>query len=571
MAAGAALECQLTACTKPMTGRLASSRVKDSLWRSLQSNLGGLSLREPARVPRLWHNGPVLHKGSTKQPRCLANSSQLLQSPLKAPRRCLPLSFQSTSSLFSKPRESSASPVSSPQLSRFFSSLRTHSLAQETAVSIAHTSEEPPPVRNIVDVLQERDLIESITNETALREAAASTSLKLYLGFDPTAESLHIGHLLGIVILAWFQKCGHTPVAVLGGATARVGDPSGKSIERPVMSNETIERNLAGLEGTLRKLLNFKEGPQPIVLNNHDWHKEFSFLDFLRDVGRHARVGVMIKKDSVQSRLASEEGMSFTEFCYQLLQGYDFVHLFREHGVTLQLGGSDQWGNITAGTDLVRKMLKKEGAIGLTFPLLLQSDGRKFGKSEGGAVWLSEKLLSPYKFYQYLFSVPDADVITFLKRLTFLDVREIAEIEEGMRQPGYRPNTAQRRLAEEVTRFVHGEEGLAQALTATQGLAPGAATKLDIAALEAIAADIPSVSLPLEKVEGQGIVDVFVSAGLFPSKGAVRRQIKNGGAYLNNEKVDDEGMVVASKDVLDGRMLLLASGKKNKMLVRIES
>ncbi|GAQ84234.1 Tyrosyl-tRNA synthetase [Klebsormidium nitens] len=462
-------------------------------------------------------------------------------------------------------------PLSSSPRARFWSSFRSFSVAQEAAPSVSAAGAETPAAGNIVDVLRERDLVDAITNETALREAAASSSLKVYLGFDPTAESLHIGHLLGIVILAWFQKCGHTPVAVLGGATARVGDPSGKSIERPVMSNETIERNLAGLEGTLRKLLRFEEGPQPLVVNNYDWHSQFSFLDFLRDVGRHARVGVMIKKDSVQTRLASEEGMSFTEFCYQLLQGYDFVHLFKEHGVTLQLGGSDQWGNITAGTDLVRKMLKKEGAMGLTFPLLLQSDGRKFGKSEGGAVWLSEKLLSPYKFYQYLFAVPDADVVTFLKRLTFLDVREIAEIEAGMRRPGYQPNTAQRRLAEEVTRFVHGDEGLAQALAATQGLAPGAATKLDISALEAIAADIPSVSLPIDKVEGQVIVDVFVAAGLFPSKGAVRRQIKNGGAYLNNEKVEDEGLSVTAKDVLDGRMLLLASGKKNKLLVKIES
>lgn len=561
MAAGAALECHLTVAPSVMAGRLSCSRVKSTICRSLHLNLGVL-LRNVPDVLRL--QSPLSQQASLRASFCLSHFATPSVSCAESPSRV------HNSPLLSSFKYAPSRPLSSMPRARFLSSFPSFCAAQEATPSVSAVSAETPAARNIVDVLRERDLVDAITNETALREAAASASLKVYLGFDPTAESLHIGHLLGIVILAWFQKCGHTPVAVLGGATARVGDPSGKSIERPVMSNEMIERNLAGLEGTLRKLLRFEEGPQPMVVNNYDWHSQFSFLDFLRDVGRHARVGVMIKKDSVQTRLASEEGMSFTEFCYQLLQGYDFVHLFKEHGVTLQLGGSDQWGNITAGTDLIKKMLKKEGAMGLTFPLLLQSDGRKFGKSEGGAVWLSEKLLSPYKFYQYLFAVPDVDVITFLKRLTFMNVREIEEIEEGMRKPGYKPNTAQRRLAEEVTRFVHGEEGLAQALAATQGLAPGAATKLDKFALEAIAADIPSVSLPIEKVEGQMIVDVFVAAGLFPSKGAVRRQIKNGGAYLNNEKVEDEGLSVTSKDVLDGRMLLLASGKKNKLLVKIE-
>jgi tyrosyl-tRNA synthetase len=280
----------------------------------------------------------------------------------------------------------------------------------------------------------------------------------------------------------------------------------------------------------------------------------------------------MMAKESVRKRLDSEQGMSYTEFTYQLLQGYDFLHLFQNEGVSVQIGGSDQWGNITAGTDLIRKILQVEGATatyGLTFPLLLKSDGTKFGKSEDGAIWLSPSYLSPYKFYQYFFSVPDADVIRFLKILTFLDIDEIVKLDEEMKKPGYVPNTAQRRLAEEVTRFVHGEDGLSEALRATEALRPGSETKLDWKTIEGIAEDVPSCSLAYDNVLNQSLVDLSVSSGLFDSKSAARRLLKQGGLYLNNSRVDSENKKIEAADIVDGRVLLLSAGKKNKVLVRI--
>lgn len=306
-----------------------------------------------------------------------------------------------------------------------------------------------------------------------------------------------------------------------------------------------------------------------MILNNYDWWKEVRLLDFLRNVGRYARVGTMMAKESVKKRLESEQGMSYTEFTYQLLQGYDFLYLFEKEGVSVQIGGSDQWGNITAGTELIRKILQVEGAYGATFPLLLKSDGTKFGKSEDGAIWLSPSMLSPYKFYQYFFSVPDADVVTFLKILTFLEMEEIGELEREMGRPGYAPNSLQRRLAEEVTRFVHGEEGLTEAIKATQALRPGAETRLDWQTIEGIAEDVPSCSLEYNEVLNLSLVDLSVSAGLLESKSAARRLLKQGGLYLNNNRVDGENKIIEAGDIVDGKLILLSAGKKNKVLVRV--
>ncbi|KAL3675124.1 hypothetical protein R1sor_025072 [Riccia sorocarpa] len=431
--------------------------------------------------------------------------------------------------------------------------------------------------RNVIDVLEERGLIESTTGDELRLHCSGpnGSPVKVYCGFDPTAESLHLGNLLGIIVLSWFQRCGHIPVALMGGATARVGDPSGKSVERPVLSDEAIERNLLGIRAVLEDILKVDRGSEkkpgksglhpPVIMNNYDWWKDFSLLEFLRDVGKYARVGTMMAKESVKRRLNSEEGMSYTEFTYQLLQGYDFLKLFKEDGVSVQIGGSDQWGNITAGTELIRKVLQQDGSHGLTWPLLLKSDGTKFGKSEGGAVWLSASMLSPYKFYQYLFGTTDADVIKLLKVLTFLDKEEIQRIESAMGTPGYVPNTAQRRLAEEVTRFVHGEEGLADAQKATDALAPGASTKLDVQALEAIVQDVPSCSVSRAEVLENPLVDICIKTGLLASKAAARRLIKQGGLYLNNEKVTDESQVLNTVDLIDDRMILLSAGKKNKL------
>ncbi|KAL9142256.1 hypothetical protein ABFS82_14G157200 [Erythranthe guttata] len=277
----------------------------------------------------------------------------------------------------------------------------------------------------------------------------------------------------------------------------------------------------------------------------------------------------MMSKDSVRKRLESDSGMSYTEFTYQLLQGHDFLRLFRDQGVNVQIGGSDQWGNITAGTDLIRKILQTEGAYGLTFPLLLKSDGIKFGKSEDGAIWLSPSLLSPYQFYQYFFSISDTDVVRFLKILTFLSIDEISQIETEMRGPNYVPNSAQRKLAEEVTRFVHGEEGLEEAMKATMALRPGSETKLDWNSIESIAEDVPSVSLEKDRVLNLSLLDLSVCSGLLDSKSAARRMLKQGGLYLNNNRVDSEGRRIEIDDIVDGKVILLSAGKKNKMIVRI--
>lgn len=450
--------------------------------------------------------------------------------------------------------------------------------------------------RSVVEVLRERGLVEATTSESLGSASASPRELKAYCGFDPTAESLHLGNLLGLVVLSWFRRCGHNAVALVGGATGRVGDPSGKSAERPELDLAAVETNSNAIKSLIGQILdrapepsqhsqsgknlNLEQNEQALVnsgekmgsfqiLDNYDWWKDITLLDFLKEVGRFARVGTMIAKESVKKRLMSEDGMSYTEFTYQLLQGYDFLYMFRNMGVNVQIGGSDQWGNITAGTELIRKILQVEGAHGLTFPLLLKSDGTKFGKTEDGAIWLSPKMLSPYKFYQYFFSVPDIDVIRFMKILTFMSLDEIQELEESMKKPGYVPNTIQRRLAEEVTRFVHGEEGLEEALKATEALRPGAQTQLDSQTIEGIADDVPSCFLPYGQVLKSPLVDLAVSTGLLASKSAVRRLIKQGGLYLNNIRIDSEDKLVEEGDVVDGKVLLLSAGKKNKMVVRI--
>ncbi|KAK9072045.1 hypothetical protein SSX86_008477 [Deinandra increscens subsp. villosa] len=424
---------------------------------------------------------------------------------------------------------------------------------------------------NVVGILEERGLLESLTGEN-FRTLCSDSSVRVYCGFDPTAESLHLGNLIGIIVLSWFLRCGHSVVALVGGATGRVGDPSGKSLERPELDNETLERNISGISNTVVEILNRIDNSSDSirVLNNYDWWKDVKLLDFLRDVGRFARVNTMMAKESVKRRLeSSDQGLSYTEFTYQLLQGYDFVHLFKTLNVTVQIGGSDQWGNITAGTELIRKLHQSDSAYGLTFPLLLKSDGTKFGKSEDGAIWLSPVMLSPYKFYQYFFSVPDEDVVRFLKILTFLSLEEIEQIEMGMKNNGYVPNSAQRRLAEEVTRFVHGSDGLEEAVKATEALRPGSETRLDWKTIEGIAEDVPSCSLVYDLVLDASVVDLSVSTGLIESKSAARRLLKQGGLYLNNGRVDNEGKKIDADDIVDGKVLLLSAGKKNKMVVRI--
>jgi len=416
-------------------------------------------------------------------------------------------------------------------------------------------------MRDVIDFLDKRGCISNVTDKGLRRHA--TSPLKAYVGFDPTADSLHLGNLFGIVILDWLQRFGHTPVLMLGGATGRIGDPSGKDAERPLLSRESIEKNMEGLREQFRAYLG-----EPIILNNDEWLGRCQLIDFLRDVGKYFRVGTMLGKESVRSRMQSEGGVSYTEFSYQLLQGYDFYYLYTRKGVTLQIGGHDQWGNIVSGIELTRKCCGKT-LYGLTHPMMLRHDGTKFGKSEGGAIWLDPKKTSPYQFYQYLMCVVDAGVIPLLRMLTFIDQEEIEAFTRGFRSGSFTPHAAQRRLAEEVTEYVHGREGLRLALKVTEVIAPGSKAVLDLPVLEEVAKDMPNVSLPLRRVLNQKYVDLGVISGLFTSKGEGVRMVKNGGAYLNNIRVEDPLLQIDSGRVIGGKYLLLGVGKKKKLLVKI--
>jgi tyrosyl-tRNA synthetase len=415
---------------------------------------------------------------------------------------------------------------------------------------------------NVIDCLEERGLLEAATSEEL--RSICEKPIKLYIGFDPTADSLHLGSLVGILVLKWFEKFGHTPVVVLGGATGRIGDPSGKSTERVLLDAETIERNIACIRRHFDKILD-----NPVLVNNDSWFAKYSFIDFLRDIGKHFRVNVMLTKDSVKSRLQSEEGISFTEFSYQLLQAYDFYHLYKE-GVILQGGGSDQWGNIVAGTELVRKLLGQT-AYGITYPLLTRSDGKKFGKTEGGAIWLSADKTSPYELYQYLFRMPDADVIKLMRMLTMMEMDEIRKWEKALKEPTYVPNSAQKRLAEELTALLHGPEALESAQRATEAAAPGHQTELSSDVFRQMMKDLPYVQLSKSDVIDKKYTDIAVQSGLVTSKGEAARLVTGGGAYLNNDRVEDPQLRFNDSHLIGGQFILLGAGKKKKILLFIAS
>jgi len=420
-------------------------------------------------------------------------------------------------------------------------------------------------MKNVIECLQERGFIEQMTSPELVDHV--STPRKVYVGFDPTADSLHLGNLVGVISLEWFRRYGHTPYVILGGATARIGDPSGKSIERPFLDEATLENNLRSIRGFFEKIFP-GNGSRSMILDNNEWYRQFHLIDFLRDVGKVFRVGQMLSKESVKMRLNSEEGISFTEFSYQILQGYDFAYLREHHNVTIQMGGADQWGNITAGTEYNRK-IGGDAIYGLTFPLLTRSDGKKFGKSEEGAIWLSDEKLSAYQFYQYLVRVPDADVIKLLRMLTFLPMNEIRRIEADMQKSDYVPNTAQKILADEVTRFVHQAAGLEAALKVTEGIAPGADAQLSAAVLKDLMHDMPHAEMQKSDVMGCKLADLLMRVGLCPSKSEAIRLIKNGGAYLNNVRIDDPTYVISPRDLIEEAYLLFSAGKKKRFLVHI--
>jgi tyrosyl-tRNA synthetase len=425
-------------------------------------------------------------------------------------------------------------------------------------------------MKGVIETLRARGLVEAETSDEISSIVEKNKPIKLYCGFDPTADSLHLGHMMAIMVLAWFRRFGHIPVVLVGGATGLIGDPSGKSLERVLLSNDSLITNVKGITATLETILGRVGGPKEVVMvNNRDWFEPMSCIEFLRDLGRHFRVGTMISRESVRARLSSEEGLSYTEFSYQLLQSYDFYHLFEKHGVSLQLGGSDQWGNITAGIDLVRRFTGKE-VYGLTFPILVKSDGKKFGKSEAGAVWLSESRLSVYDFYQYLYRIGDEDVIRLLKALTFMDLGEISDFEHSMKTSSYIPNTAQKRLADEVTSLVHGEEGLARALRITEHAMPGQeASLLTLAAVREMLGHVPTSKLGWHEVVGVRICDVLAASGFSPSRAEARRLIKNGGVRIGDRKITDEIDTICEKDLLEGQFAVFSLGKKNRAILEI--
>jgi len=414
-----------------------------------------------------------------------------------------------------------------------------------------------------------RGLVHQCTAPEFVPKWLASGRRTLYAGFDPTSDSLHVGSLLPAMMLRRFQQAGHRPIALVGGATGMIGDPSGKSEERNLLSVEQLRANVAGIERQLQSLLSF-EGPSgALLLNNFDWMRDYTYLAFLRDVGKHFPVNMMLAKDSVQGRLERDSGISYTEFSYMLLQAYDFVLLHQRHGCELQIGGSDQWGNITSGIDLARRM---HGAqlYGLTCPLLLKSDGQKMGKTEKGAVYLSAARTSPYAFYQYWINVADADCGGAMRFLTELSREEIEALDASRAsQPEKRES--QRRLAEELTRLVHGEEGLAAAQRATDIFFGAEIDRLTDAQLGEIFADVPSVVLPRERVAGEGLplVDALVETGLAKSKSEARRTIEQGGAYVNNRPRSDVSTRLTAADLASESVIVLRSGKKKYALVRM--
>jgi tyrosyl-tRNA synthetase len=417
--------------------------------------------------------------------------------------------------------------------------------------------------------LRWRGLIQQTTDDANLAGWLDAAPRTLYCGFDPTADSLHVGHLMGVMTLRRFQRAGHRPIALVGGATGMIGDPSGKSEERNLLSLDVLRANVAATEAQMRSFLDFSGPTAAIVVNNYDWMSRFGYLDFLRDVGKHFPVNVMLAKDSVKARLErTDSGLSYTEFSYMLLQAYDFVYLADERDCRVQAGGSDQWGNITAGIDLARR-LRGTQLHGITWPLLTKSDGSKMGKTESGAVWLSPVRTSPYQFYQYWINIEDADAGKCLRFLTELRHEEIESLDAARASnPGARES--QRRLAEEITRLVHGESGLVAARRATEIFFGAEIDKLTDAQLVEIFADVPSKTLPRSRLDGGGlnVIDAFVEAGLAKTKSESRRTIEQGGANVNNRRVESIDRALTAADLASETVMVLRSGRKKYALLR---
>ena len=426
---------------------------------------------------------------------------------------------------------------------------------------------------NFVKELEWRGMINNMMPGTEEQLNKEMTSA--YVGIDPTADSLHIGHLVGIMMLKHLQRAGHRPIALIGGATGMIGDPSMKSQERVLIDEVTLRHNQECLRKQLEKFLDFNSGAPnaAILVNNYDWMKNYSFLQFIRDVGKHLTVNYMMAKDSVKKRLAAnaDHGMSFTEFSYQLLQGYDFLYLYEHEGCRLQMGGSDQWGNITTGTELIRRMNGGE-AFAITCPLITKADGTKFGKTEGGNVWLDPKRTSPYKFYQFWLNVSDEDAAKYIKIFTDLTQEEIAKLEEEQAaDPGLRP--LQKRLAKEITTRVHSAADYEMAVEASQILFSNKANdilhKIDESTLLSVFEGVPQFEISKAKLE-EGIPAISLltdEAAVFPSKGEMKKMTQGGGVSINKEKLTDQNATISTADLLNGKYILAQRGKKNYYLL----
>lgn len=429
---------------------------------------------------------------------------------------------------------------------------------------------------NFVDELKWRGMIHDIMPGT--EELLSKGQTTAYVGIDPTADSLHVGHLVSVMMMKHFQVAGHKPIFIIGGATGMIGDPSGKSQERNLLTEDTIQKNMAGIKAQLSHFIDFNSTASnaAIMLNNYDWMKQFSFLDFIRDVGKHITVNYMMAKDSVKRRLNGEfaDGMSFTEFTYQLVQGYDFLHLRKNHNCMLQMGGSDQWGNITTGTELIRR---KEGleAYGLTWPLMTKSDGKKFGKTESGNIWLDPERTSPYKFYQFWLNTTDEDAARYVKIFTLLPPAEIdALIAEHAEAPHLRK--LQKTLAKEITCLIHGEEAYNSALEASQILFGNATSeslrKIDERTFLSIFEGVPQFEISAPDLKaGISIVDFLADkTSIMSSKGEARRALKSNAISINKEKVTGEDAIINEGHLIDGKYILAQSGKKNYFLIIVK-
>ncbi|WP_394137592.1 tyrosine--tRNA ligase [Cytobacillus oceanisediminis] len=417
---------------------------------------------------------------------------------------------------------------------------------------------------NVLEDLQWRGIVYQQTDEEGIQNTIDKEKISLYCGVDPTADSMHIGHLLPFLTLRRFQKVGHRPIVLVGGATGLIGDPSGKSEERKLQTLETVQHNVDCIQNQLKRIFDFDSENGAIMVNNYDWAGSMDIVTFLRDYGKHVGVNYMLAKDTISSRL--ETGISFTEFTYTILQAMDFLHLFENHNCKMQIGGSDQWGNITTGLELIRKMASEGSkAYGLTIPLVTKADGTKFGKTESGAIWLDPEKTSPYEFYQFWINTADADVIKYLKFFTFLSREEIEELEKAVQQEPHL-RKAQKALAEEMTRLIHGDEALEQAIKITAALFSGDIKNLSASEIKQGFKDVPSY----EHSEGGevGIIDLLVAAKISPSKRQAREDVTNGAVSVNGERVTELGYVLSEKDRIEGQFTVIRRGKKKYFLIK---